>query len=290
MRSNWIVRLPGLEQMLDSTLAELRINPCSWSSGISNKIVSDEEHESLVVEAVHRIKRKEFQKVVLSRIIESKLKNADSDVVQTFAKAFPHSCAFWIPISDDEVWFGSSPELLIEGNGGKWKTRSIAGTKSKNDSWGEKERLEQDLVTEGILNALEVSGATHIQKGDRYTFKSGLIEHLCTDIQFEFSGDLKRLIDAIHPSPAILGAPKLESMKWLQMNEPHNREWYTGTLEISWNDQIWVYAIIRCAKKNEEGIFWYVGGGITADSIAKNEVIETKNKVNSLEVALSSQM
>jgi isochorismate synthase len=292
MKSDWKIKLPEYQYELNAGNASLTLSPCIWSIGRVDLVLTDEEYEGLLNLAIGEIKRGEIAKIVLSRIIASQHKTIDPTVVSLFHKKFPASCAFYIPINDDQVWFGASPELLMQGGNGKWKTRSIAGTRLKNDKnpWGEKELFEQKVVTNGIVNALLELKAFNIQIHEPYTFQSGSIEHICSEIEFEFEGDIQQVIDHIHPSAAVLGMPKDKSQSWLSKNEPHRREWYTGTMKIIHNEMTYVYVFLRCGKASNNGVHWYVGGGLTADSIAQNELQETIHKANSLEEVISSQL
>lgn len=291
MKSDWKIILPQYSYELNSENSILSISPCSWSNGSLDCILNDQEYSQLLERALSEIKNSSISKIVLSRIISSKRSCVDETVVSLFQKKFPSSCTFYIPQSEEVLWFGATPELLLEGKDGKWKTRSIAGTRviNSNKPWGEKEFVEQSLVTEGIIEALQAANATNILVGDQYTFQSGSIEHICSEIQFEFHGEIEKIIGLIHPTAAVLGKPKNVSQKWLAENEPHHREWYTGTFQVEHKNTIHIYVFLRCGKASATGIQWYVGGGLTAESNVQDELQETINKANSLEQVLSSQ-
>ncbi len=291
MKSDWKIRLPEYSYELNSTNSTLSISPCAWTTGSLDCVVDDQAYSQLLECAINEIRNGSISKIVLSRIIPSSLKQIDDSVLFLFQQKFPFSCAFYIPRTEEEIWFGATPELLLEGKDGIWKTRSIAGTRMVGSikPWGEKELVEQSLVTEGIIEALQLGNATNILVGDQYTFQSGSIEHICSDIQFEFAGDVENIIRFIHPTAAVLGKPRDASQNWLAKNEPHNREWYTGTFQVEHQNTIYVYVFLRCGKASVAGIQWYVGGGLTAESDIQDELQETINKANSLEQVLSSQ-
>jgi len=291
MKSDWKIRLPQYSYELNAANSTLSISPCAWTKGSLDCVLDNQEYLNLLEHAISEIRNGKTSKIVLSRIIPSSHKHVDDSVVLLFQQKFPFSCAFYIPRTEEEIWFGATPELLLEGKDGVWKTRSIAGTRVMNSNmpWGEKEFSEQSLVTEGIIEALHAGNAKNILVGDQYTFQSGSIEHICSDIQFEFTGDVEKIIRFIHPTAAVLGKPRDLSQKWLVENEPHNREWYTGTFQVEHQNTIYVYVFLRCGKANANGIQWYVGGGLTAESVAQDELQETMNKANSLEQVLSSQ-
>ena len=111
------------------------------------------DFEKLVVKGIQAIKNDEFQKVVLSR--REAVVLVDFDVVETFEKLIQfYSNAFVYCFCHPKIglWFGASPEQLVQSNGIYFKTMSLAGTQKTNDSenlsWKNKEIEEQQFVTD----------------------------------------------------------------------------------------------------------------------------------------------
>ena len=87
---------------------------------------------------------------------------------------------------------------------------------------------------------------------------------------------MKNLIDSLHPTPAICGVPKWPATNFIGENEGYNRAFYAGYLgEINRNNETNLYVNLRCMQITQDHISLYIGGGITAASIAEKEWDET---------------
>ncbi len=104
--------------------------------------------------------------------------------------------------------------------------------------------------------------------------------------------NLKKIINSLHPTPAVCGFPKTVAQKFLLENENFDREYYAGYLgELNSkfrNFETHLFVNLRCMKieKNSCGQFekvhFFAGGGITKDSIAENEWAETVQKMQTM--------
>ena len=115
---------------------------------------------------------------------------------------------------------------------------------------------------------------------DTYTVKAGNLLHLKADI-IGVIGDfeLKKLLDTLHPTPAVCGLPKESSKSFILANENYDRTYYTGFLgEINVDLETALYVNLRCVEIVGTTAIIYVGGGITLESIPENEWSETSNK------------
>ena len=92
----------------------------------------------------------------------------------------------------------------------------------------------------------------------------------------------RELIEAFHPTPAVGGFPKRESLNILSSIEPFQRGWYASPVGwISANETHLVVAI-RSLLLNESTLHLFAGAGIVADSIAKKEWEEIDHKMRIL--------
>ena len=91
--------------------------------------------------------------------------------------------------------------------------------------------------------------------------------------------ELKKLLDTLHPTPAVCGLPKESSKSFILANENYDRTYYTGFLgEINVDLETALYVNLRCVEIVGTTAIIYVGGGITLESIPENEWSETSNK------------
>jgi menaquinone-specific isochorismate synthase len=106
--------------------------------------------------------------------------------------------------------------------------------------------------------------------------------HLATDLEGGLAGDASSidLIDAMHPTAAVAGAPRAEAVELIAELEPFDRGRYAGP--VGWVDAAgdgeWAIAL-RCAQVDASGtVTAYAGCGIVVDSDPAAELAETRMK------------
>jgi isochorismate synthase len=253
--------------------------------GEKNLATSDEEYTEQVEVGVGLLKNNLAKKVVLSRIISIAQNGLTSEsIFNAFNEKFPNAAVFAFTDENREEWVGATPELLFKKRGRNYSTISLAGTRKagSEDNWGAKEIEEQHLVTEFIQHELEIFGAEKIQCGELQTRNAGSIEHLCNEISFEYSGDWKNVMQALHPTPAVCGLSREKAKELIQQIEKHDREYYTGLIGIEQGENVDVYVILRCLKIADGKLHVFVGAGITSESTPALEARETRWKAESI--------
>lgn len=256
-----------------------------------NSANSNDFFEDLVAKAVKAIKENKFSKVVLSRKEEIALPDFDIEItmnkmISLYSNAFKY-CFFHPKIG---TWIGASPEQFLKTNGNTLKTVALAGTHLATSYetiiWNDKEKTEQQLVTDFIVDSLE-DLAKEITISSPYSVKAGNLWHIKTDVlaQLKSKKSIKKIILALHPTSAVCGLPKKEAKEFILQNEGYNREYYSGFLgELNIDFvtfrtlQTDLFVNLRCMKiiKNKATLF--VGCGITKDSNPVDEYMETVNK------------
>ena len=243
---------------------------------------SEKAYVKLIQKGIDFLEESQSKKVVLSRALVLNYHN--SPVLEIFKKAlihYPNALVYiWYhPLIG--LWMGASPEQLVHVENSKFTTMALAGTQSYRCSldvtWTDKEKYEQQLVTDYIVNKLDQK----LKYSEVKTIKAGNLVHLCTlisgSIHSQFS--LKTLIEKLHPTPAVCGLPQDKAKLFILKNENYNREFYTGFLgEIHLFNSASVYVNLRCMQVFTEKIKIYIGGGITKESIPINEWQETVEK------------
>ncbi len=131
-----------------------------------------------------------------------------------------------------------------------------------------------------------------IEKSQPYSFQAGSLVHLKTDISGVLKTDfnLHKIIKNLHPTPAVCGFPKEESLHFIMENEGYNRKFYAGFLGEINSDRPGdsdLYVNLRCMEITENQIDIYVGCGITKDSNPEKEYIETANKAMTMKQILN---
>lgn len=81
------------------------------------------------------------------------------------------------------------------------------------------------------------------------------------------------------PAGSITGAPKDKTVQIIHEAEGYDRGYYTGIMGIYDNGMLNSAVMIRFMEKDEKGIFFKAGGGITSKSDCRKEFAEVLQKV-----------
>ena len=248
----------------------------------SENLFEKEKHIKLVQKGIIAIENQEFTKVVLSRKEIVSIENISP--ISIFKKLLKHNpSAFTYLWYHPKVglWAGSFGEQLLFVEGLNFKTASLAGTqkylKDSNIIWQDKEKNEQQIVTDFIVNGLK-NESKFYKVSEPTTIVAGNVVHLKSEISGELypDFDLENLLKILHPTPAVCGYPKSCSLKFIQDNEGYNREFYAGFIgEININLKTNLFVNLRCLKINFDTVNIFVGGGITINSNPELEWEET---------------
>lgn len=239
--------------------------------------------KNIVQKAVNSIQKGDFEKVVLSRKIEIEKK---VDLIETFSKLInQYPTAFRSLFYHPHIgcWMGATPEQLIKVKHNQFETVSLAGTYQKKSfkSWSAKEKNEQQIVTDYILNSLHKEVLT-LKVSEPFTVEAGSLVHLKTTISGEVYSieNSKNIIQNLHPTPAVCGFPKEKALQFIKENENYERKFYAGYLGL-WNEEeasANLFVNLRCLEVEENKINIYVGCGITGESDPEKEFFETEYK------------
>lgn len=242
-------------------------------------------HIEIVNKGIKEIVNNKFKKVVLSRKIVVPNNSSPIEIFRKVLDSYPNAfCYFWYHPKIG-LWIGATPELLFLKQNSTLVTMSLAGTKKSTTtdkpSWGKKEKEEQDLVTQHIVQQLR-GYVPDLSIGKVNSVRAGNLWHLKTKI-WGTVGDLelKSIIQALHPTPAICGFPVSEAEAFIERNENYDREFYTGflgELNIDNDKTSHLFVNLRCMQIKDDSAFLYIGGGITGSSNAEQEWIETVHK------------
>ena len=181
--------------------------------------------------------------------------------------------------------------LTAKAGAGHAETRALAGTRKRSEGgeWSAKNLAEHRMVTDDMCRRIEEL-TLEPRLGQQYNFAYGNIEHLCTPI--EIRGDLDgvslhRLIRAIHPTPAVGGYPREKALSDIDAIEHWPRNCYGGHISVRHGSETIVYIALRCV--HFDAVKWavYTGSGITPDSDAADEWLETETKAAPLISILS---
>ncbi|HUW49912.1 MAG TPA: isochorismate synthase [Sulfuricella sp.] len=193
-----------------------------------------------------------------------------------FAHAFPHG----------GVLLGATPESLVSLAAGKVASDALAGTDWREGLLDDDKNLhEQRLVVNAIVRALEpVCGFLEIPSRPK-VFKLQELRHLRSVIRGTTHPGITLfdLVERLHPTPAVGGAPTRRALEWLARHGEARRGWYSGaTGWIGFNGDGEFAVALRCAWLNGAEAELFAGAGIVAGSDPHNELEETEAKLNAM--------
>lgn len=282
------------EWLMVDWVAEETMTPDNPISGNYGK----QDFENLVATGISAIEGGAFQKVVLSR--KEPVVLSGFDPVAAFRKltgAYPTAFAYCFFHPEIGMWFGASPEQLLKVKTSRFETIALAGTQkfegTENVDWENKEKEEQQFVTDFILENLE-NVTSDIAFSNPYTYKAGNLLHLKTDISgtLDSNSNVRELLEILHPTPAVCGFPKDAARDFILTNEGYDRKYYSGYLgELnagfhSGQNTTDLFVNLRCMEIDGTAASVYVGCGVTKDSDPEKEYIETVNKAMTIKKIL----
>ncbi len=255
--------------------------------GSSKSLIDEKEAQSkhirLVQKTIDFIRAGNANKVVISRSLKKSFERDRVGVLyEALVTAYSNAFVYLWYHPKVGLWIGATPEKFMSLNKDAFSTMALAGTQPYSDdiTWANKEKEEQQWVTNYITDKL-LPIVSHIDISKPYTKRAGHLAHIRTDIKGNLTNatSLKDLILRMHPTPAVCGFPRSVAKDFILGNENYNREFYTGFLgEINSNNKSELYVNLRCMQLKDKQAILYVGGGITKDSIPKDEWEETQNK------------
>ncbi|PZD95335.1 isochorismate synthase DhbC [Paenibacillus sambharensis] len=252
-----------------------------------------------VERALGKIRAGELSKVVLSRTLRLTAA-ADVDPAQllrqlaanrsgsyTFAVDLPHA-----------TLIGASPELLVSRRGKMMITNPLAGSAARSADPVEDQRRAASLLTsgkdlhehavvvEGIVEALRPFCRTLEAPERPSLIQTPTMWHLSSEIKGELLDPAITSLDlaaALHPTPAVCGAPTEAAREAIEEIEPFDRGFYTGM--VGWcdsrGDGEWIVTI-RCAEVSGRDLRLFAGAGIVEGSEAAAELQETSAKFRTM--------
>ena len=275
-------------------LPDLRDEEMNLSSAKLEQTDSEdafEEYQQRFELFIEALQTKRFEKLVLSRQ-QQQSRTAGFRPLDTFFEAcrlYVHSYVYLCYTPLTGFWLGSTPEIILSGQQGRFQTVALAGTQSLNDGqlpeqWDHKNRKEQEYVAAYIRRQLETLHITPKENGP-FSVYAGALSHLKTTFEFDLPqcqrlGDLLQLL---HPTPAVCGLPKQEAYQFILDHEGHDRRYYSGFIGwINPKGQTDLYVNLRCMHIEAERLTLYAGGGLLASSDLNDEWMETEKKLQTM--------
>ncbi|MEO1133063.1 MAG: isochorismate synthase, partial [Cyanobacteria bacterium J06639_1] len=245
-----------------------------------------------------------LHKVVLARAIDAIAPHPwqPLDVLRQLRQTYPDCYVFAVSGDRGQTFLGASPECLVRRQGNLASVDALAGSAPRgansvdDDILGHqlldstKDRREHDWVVKAIATRLSDLGLTPDVARAPALLQLASIQHLHTPISAVVPDSL-HLLDltaALHPTPAVAGAPAAAATQHIQACEPFERGLYAAP--IGWMDDRGngeMAVAIRSALLSDRRARLYAGAGIVRGSDPDKELHEIQLKLQALVDALA---
>ena len=257
------------------------------------------DYVHMVNKIIDEIKSNTVQKVVLSRSKYLKFEGSFNllKCMEQIRNYYPKCINFFIKLPDRGIFFGSTPERLIQKEESLIKSEAIAGTIQRSYNINSDMQLEKQLkndcknLEEHHLVIKEIQKKLSpklinikISKSPKI-LKLKNIQHLISNITGELKNDIHilELVKIMHPTPAVAGYPVDKGLKLINKYEQHDRGWYSGP--IGWGESSGdgdFCVALRSALIQNQSIQLFSGGGFVLNSNPDKEWEETEFKLETI--------
>ena len=237
-----------------------------------------------------------LDKVVLARkAVYSFAEPVDPIHILSVLRPVTSNCYhFLIQPSGEAAFMGTTPECLYRREGRELNTEALAGTRPREKDAerdavlaaqlleNPKERREQELVRRDLLRQLHLL-STRVDADEtpsllRLERKQHLISRIRARLR-DGVGDAD-LLQALHPTPAVGGSPRVNALKEIPRLEPFSRGWYAAPVGWFGPDAAEFAVAIRSGLVRDHRVNVYSGAGIVEGSDPSAEWAEIENKIS----------
>jgi len=250
-----------------------------------------------------KIESNELEKLVpaLQKTYKAQQKLSSTEIASLFKKILesplPNTHLFYFKENDD-VFLGASPELLFTIQNESLFIPAIAGTRPRGEDLLEDEKLAHELqnskkeqdehhfVVEFIVKTLKEQGLNPQYKPKPELLFLKTLQHLYTPIRAQIPPSIKakKILNALHPTPAMAGVPQDKAIKFITEEESFERGLYASPMGFIFpnGNARFIVGIRSMLIKNNE-IHLFAGAGFVKDSDPDEEWNEIERKIQTLE-------
>lgn len=211
----------------------------------------------------------------------------------TLKEIFSYSKAkFKLYFKDEFICF--SPERFVQIEGNSISTYPMKGTIDANIPNAKekilnspKEMAEHIMIVDlmrndlGIIaNDVEVEKFRFVEKikaGDKELLQ--VSSHISAKLEDSWRDNLGSILSSLLPAGSITGTPKKSTTNIIENIENYDREFYTGVFGMFDGESLYSAVMIRFIQRDRDKLVYKSGGGITIDSVAKDEYEELLDKI-----------
>lgn len=239
--------------------------------------------KELIERAIHN---PDLQKVVLARQTTLQLTSVPDpfSIAAALELKSKGAVVFCTSLPDGSFLLGATPERLFSKQGRQICVEALAGTKplgkEKELLSSEKDLREFWFVREHFKIKLAPFLDSPLQFSTPLSHETATLHHLKSVGTATLRANVTEadLIQALHPSPALLGTPSESAHQFLQAHEPFARGFYGGLIGWSCGDCCDWRVVIRCCHIYGSIAQLYAGTGIVQGSNPEEEWAELETK------------
>ena len=256
-----------------------------------------------VEEAQRQISTGYFDKIVPARSVVMPIErnrwdhNNSIETLISLRERHPTAVTFGVINGKLGSFLGASPEFLVCANDGLVTAEAVAGTRRRDLDADQdkalsdellsdpKERAEHDMVVQFIKSQMSAVGVSPSGASTPSIRQLSHIQHLHTPMYGTIpngAGVLK-LVDSLHPTPAVAGLPRRPALKHISETEAMDRGWYSGPIGWLQEDGDGEFIVgLRSALVRDNEIHAFAGAGVVEGSDFAAEWGETTLKLSAI--------
>ena len=263
------------------------------------------DYRGAVRRALQRIEAGEFKKIVLARAQELSASEPlhPLRMLNGLRQKFPDCYAFSFAQGRGPSFIGASPERLVRVSKGRLETEALAGSIRRGASASEDAALagallrsEKDLrehreVLDDIVARLRPLGLTPDSPPVPQVRRFANVQHLHTPVTAALPETVHLLdvLAAMHPTPAVGGAPRDAAVARIREFEGFPRGLYAGALGwLNARGGGEFFVGIRSALVEGPRARVFAGAGIVRGSTPEKEFAETELKFRAILEAMTA--
>jgi menaquinone-specific isochorismate synthase len=311
--ANWVITAetdlasirPQLEQKVAAIQASANLG--TWSIDprqLPNQHTAPQlqRFKQAVAAALESIRAQQLDKIVLAQALDVVSPRPFNLVasLHNLQQQYPNCYVFSSNQGSGPTFVGASPERLVTVHQHQLVTDALAGSAPRGQTAAEDVRLanhllsnpkemhEHQVVLDFIMRQLTALGLTP-QPSPARLLQLPNIQHLQTPIEAKLLSPVHLLdvVAALHPTPAVAGAPRAVACDQIRQYEAFDRSLYAapiGWVDAQGNGEFAVG--IRSALLEGCHARLFAGAGIVAGSTPEQELAEVQLKLQALLAAL----
>lgn len=249
---------------------------------------------SSIAKTTDAIQSQAFEKVVLARCCTLECESMpDPFAIAAHLQAKAKNATVFCFANNEMAFLGATPELLFSRKGFLLQSEALAGTRPRGKTIEEDFEYECELLQNPKTRKEIVPVQTFLSQklfplcieppvfSPIHVRKTENVQHLCSKTKAILRRNItdREILDQIHPTPALCGAPSEKAFEWIRKEEPFDRSLYGSA--IGWStpeESNWIVAI-RCCLIKDRTVHLYTGVGVVDGSDPQEEWEELDAKM-----------